>query len=85
MLPGILLRNVRMNEPTCIDYHIASVGNAWGIFRDGTQIGVREDAADAIAFANFFADRETLIAPLPVRVTADVFLHRAMRVWRVAA
>ena len=68
-----------------IEYHIAALGNTWGIFRDGTQIGVREDEADAIAFANFFADRETLIAPVPVRVTADAGLHRALRELRAAA
>lgn len=73
-----------MNEP-CIDYHIAHVGDAWGIFRDGTQIGVRDNAADAIAFANFFADRETLIAPVPVHVTADTLLHRVIRDLRMAA
>lgn len=73
-----------MNEQI-IEYHIASVGNAWGIYRDGTQIGVRDDAADAIAFANFFADRETLIAPVPVRVTADDFLRRVIAGLRLAA
>ncbi|UPG90683.1 hypothetical protein L2Y96_02605 [Luteibacter aegosomaticola] len=73
-----------MNEHH-VDYHIATVDSGWGIFRDGTQIGMREDAADAIAFANFFADRETLIAPVPVRVTADIALQRAMAEWRLAA
>jgi hypothetical protein len=68
-----------------IEYHIARVGDAWGVFRDATQIAVRRDAADAIAFANFFADRETLSAGMPVRVTADAHLHRAMREWRLAA
>lgn len=74
-----------MREADHIDYHIADVGEAWGIFRDGTQIGVREHAADAIAFANFFADRETLLAGLPVRVTADTHLHRELRALRLAA
>jgi hypothetical protein len=73
-----------MNEQY-VEYHIASVGSAWGIFREGTQIGLREDAGDAIAFANFFADRETLIAPVPVRVTADIVLRRALIEWRLAA
>ncbi|KJV36119.1 hypothetical protein [Luteibacter yeojuensis] len=73
-----------MDEPY-IEYHIARVGDAWGVFRDATQIATRHDAADAIAFANFFADRETLVAPLPVRVTADAHLHRALHDWRRAA
>jgi hypothetical protein len=73
-----------MNEQT-IDYHIASMGNTWGIFRDGSQIGARDDAAEAIAFANFFADRETLIAPVPVRVTADEILRSFIDGLRIAA
>jgi hypothetical protein len=73
-----------MNEHG-IDYHIASMGDAWGIFRDGTQIGARVDAADAIAFANFFADRETLIAPVPVRVTTDDALRKMIAGLRLAA
>lgn len=68
-----------------IDYHIASDGDAWGIYRDGTPIGVRKDAADAVAFANFFADRETLIAPVPVRVTADTYFWRSLRTWDLDA
>ena len=68
-----------------IEYHIANMGDVWAIFRNDTQIGIRTDAGDAIAFANFFADRETRIASVPVRVTADVFLHRTLREIRLAA
>jgi predicted transcriptional regulator len=71
--------------PHTIEYHIADVGNAWGIFREGMQIAVRDDPADAIAFANYFADRETLMSPHPVRVSADTNLHRALRAMRTAA
>jgi len=73
-----------MNRPL-IDYHIAETGNGWGIFRDGMQIAVRQDAADAIAFANFFADRETLLDQRRVRVSADAGLHRRLRRWQEAA
>ncbi|SFW74782.1 hypothetical protein [Luteibacter sp. UNCMF366Tsu5.1] len=64
--------------PQTIDYHIAQLDSTWGIFREGMQIAVRADPADAIAFANFFADRETLMAPCPVRVSADMNLHQAL-------
>lgn len=62
-----------------IDYHIADVEGAWGIFRDGVQIALRADPADAIAFANFFADRETPMAPCPVRVSGGDCLRRELR------
>lgn len=68
-----------------IDYHIADLGDAWGIFRDGMQIAVRSDAADAIAFANFFADRETLMGRQRVHVSADRVMHRTLRDLRKAA
>jgi hypothetical protein len=68
-----------------IDYHIADVGQAWGIFREGVQIAIRKDAGDAIAFANFFADRETRIAAHTVRVSADRNLHRTLSELRRAA
>ncbi|MDR6642027.1 MULTISPECIES: hypothetical protein [unclassified Luteibacter] len=68
-----------------IDYHIADLGDAWGIFRDGLQIAVRSDAADAIAFANFFADRETLMGRQRVHVSADRVMHRTLRDLRKAA
>lgn len=70
---------------TVIDYHIADVDGAWGIFRDGTQVAVRVDIADAIAFANFFADRESRMAAHGVRVSADVYVHRTLREMRYAA
>lgn len=62
-----------------IDYHIAGLGQAWGIYREGVQIAVRGDAADAIAFANFFADRETLLGVGRARVSADKVMHRTLR------
>jgi len=68
-----------------IDYHIARMGEAWAIFRDGMHMGTRKRAVDAIAFANFFADRETAIAPVPVRVTADACLYRKLEYLRLAA
>jgi hypothetical protein len=68
-----------------IDYHIADLGDVWGIFREGTQIAVRTDPADAIAFANFFADRETLISRHRVQVSADRVMHRTLRELRKAA
>jgi len=68
-----------------IDYHIADIGNAWGIFREGVQMAVRNDPGDAIAFANFFADRETRMASHPVRVSADRNLHRTLSELRRAA
>lgn len=68
-----------------IDYHIADLGDIWGIYRDGVQIAVRTDAADAIAFANFFADRETLMCRQRVQVSADRVLHRTLREMRKAA
>jgi hypothetical protein len=73
-----------MSEHT-IEYHIADIGDAWGIFREGMQIALRRDPADAIAFANFFADRETLMSTRPVRVSADICLHRTLREMRLAA
>lgn len=73
-----------MSEHT-IEYHIADIGNAWGIFREGMQIAVRRDPADAIAFANFFADRETMMTTRPVHVLADIYLHRTLRELRLAA
>jgi hypothetical protein len=68
-----------------IDYHIADVGQAWGIFREGVQMAVRKDPGDAIAFANFFADRETRMAAHPVRVSADSHMHRTLCELRRAA
>ena len=68
-----------------IEYHIADIGDAWGIFREGMQIALRSDPGDAIAFANFFADRETLMSPHPVRVSADLRLHRTLQDMRLAA
>lgn len=68
-----------------IDYHIADVGQTWGIFREGVQIAVRKDPGDAIAFANFFADRETRMATRPVRVSADRHMHRTLSDLRRAA
>jgi hypothetical protein len=68
-----------------IDYHIADIGQAWGIFREGVQIAVRKDPGDAIAFANFFADRETRMAAHPVRVSADRHMHRTLSELRRAA
>jgi len=73
-----------MNEHA-IEYHIADIGATWGIFREGVQIAVRSDPADAIAFANFFADRETLMSAFPVRVSADIHLHRTLHEIRLAA
>ena len=73
-----------MSEHT-IEYHIADVGEAWGIFREGMQIAVRCDPADAIAFANYFADRETMMTATPVHVSADIYLHRTLREMRLAA
>jgi hypothetical protein len=66
-----------------IEYHIAQTGASWGIYREGTQIAVRSDPADAIAFANYFADRETLLGLRRVRVSADTVLHRTLRDMRV--
>ena len=71
--------------PHTIEYHIADVGDAWGIFREGMQIAVRKDPVDAIAFANYFADRETLMSPHPVHVMADVHLYRTLQEIRDAA
>lgn len=71
--------------PHTIEYHIAGIGGAWGIFREGMQIAVRRDPADAIAYANYFADRETLMSRHPVRVSADVQLHRTLSAMRTAA
>ncbi|MET0255549.1 MAG: hypothetical protein ABW193_07125 [Luteibacter sp.] len=68
-----------------IDYHIADLGHLWGIYREGVQIASRRDAADAIAFANFFADRETLLGADQVQVSADMSLHHALRRMRKAA
>jgi hypothetical protein len=73
-----------MSEHT-IEYHIADIGKAWGIFREGMQIAVRMDPADAIAFANYFADRETMMTTQPVQVSADLCLHRRLREIRLAA
>lgn len=73
-----------MSEHT-IEYHIADIGDAWGVFREGMQIAVRRDPADAIAFANFFADRETMMTTRPVHVLADARLHHALRELRLAA
>jgi hypothetical protein len=68
-----------------IEYHIADIGQAWGIFREGVQIALRKDPGDAIAFANFFADRETQMAAHPVRVSADRHMHRTLSELRRAA
>ncbi|MGY3229103.1 hypothetical protein ACVWWJ_000587 [Luteibacter sp. HA06] len=48
-------------------------------------MAVRKDPGDAIAFANFFADRETRIAAHTVRVSADRHLHRTLSELRRAA
>lgn len=68
-----------------IDYHIADIGHGWAIFREGVQMAVRKDPGDAIAFANFFADRETRITAHPVRVSADHNMHRTLNELRRAA
>jgi hypothetical protein len=68
-----------------IDYHIAAGPRGWGIYRDGMQIARRRDPADAIAFANFFADRETRLTTREVRVSADQSLHRTLDAIRLAA
>jgi hypothetical protein len=68
-----------------IDYHIAETGVGWGIFRDGVQIAHRNDPGDAIAFANFFADRETRLSQRIVRVSADHHMHRTLEALRAAA
>lgn len=68
-----------------IEYHIADIDGSWGIFREGVQIALRRDAADAIAFANFFADRETLVSTRPVRVSAGPCLHQELHRIRRAA
>jgi hypothetical protein len=73
-----------MRRPA-IEYHIAQSGTRWGIYREGIQIAVRSDPADAIAFANFFADRETLLGMRRVRVSADAGMHRTLRDMRAAA
>lgn len=73
-----------MRRPA-IEYHIAHMGNAWGIYREGVQIAVRSDPADAIAFANFFADRETLLGMRRVHVSADAGMYRTLRELRAAA
>jgi hypothetical protein len=72
-----------MRRPA-IEYHIAQSGTSWGIYREGTQIAVRSDPADAIAFANFFADRETLMNLRRVRVSADTVMHRTLKNMRRA-
>ncbi|MEX1829527.1 hypothetical protein [Luteibacter sp. CQ10] len=72
-------------SPTTIEYHIAEIDGFWGIFREGVQIARRSDAGDAIAFANFFADRETLVATRPVRVSAGDCLQRELQRMRRAA
>jgi hypothetical protein len=72
-------------ESDTIEYYIADVGGAWGIFREGMQIATRRDAAEAISFANFFADRETLMTPQDVRVIADACLKRTLTAMRYAA
>ncbi|MGF6710624.1 hypothetical protein QFZ41_001588 [Luteibacter sp. W1I16] len=74
-----------MNDEHAIEYHIADIGETWGIFREGVQIAVRSDPVDAIAFANFFADRETLMSSFPVRVSADIHMHRTLLDLRLAA
>lgn len=68
-----------------IDYHIADLGQVWGIYREGVQIASRSDVGDAIAFANFFADRETLLGVNRVQVSADKVMHRTLRQMRQAA
>lgn len=72
-------------QKAAIDYHIAEMGPAWGIFRDGMQMALRHDPADAIAFANYFADREALLGHGRVRVSADAVMHRTLRDLRLAA
>ncbi|MDF3980424.1 hypothetical protein P3W24_00215 [Luteibacter sp. PPL201] len=68
-----------------IRYHVAEMDGAWGIFRDGQPIARRDDMTDAIAFANFFADRESLTSPLPVKVTGGPCLQKRLREERLAA
>jgi hypothetical protein len=72
-------------EQDTIEYYIADVGDTWGVFREGVQLAVRHDAADAIAFANFFADRETLMTHRDVRVVGDACLNRTLIAMRHAA
>jgi hypothetical protein len=68
-----------------IEYYIADIGDTWGIYRDGSQIAVRHDAGDAIAFAHFFADREALTSGGAVRVMADAHMHRTLQHMQWAA
>ncbi|QWT19132.1 hypothetical protein KPL74_15435 [Bacillus sp. NP157] len=74
-----------MAEQRFIDYHIAWTDDVWAVYRDDLQMATRRDAADAIALANFFADREALLRRARVRVSADKHLHRALRELRLAA
>ncbi|MBB3227869.1 hypothetical protein FHW69_002501 [Luteibacter sp. Sphag1AF] len=68
-----------------IDYHVTDVGGAWGIFRGEAQIGVRQCPCDAIAFANFFADWESLSSRRRVNVLSDPDLHHTLRSYRANA
>jgi len=72
-------------QRAAIDYHIAETGGAWGIYRDGMQIALRHDAGEAIAFANYFADREALLGRVRVKVSADAVMHRMLDDLRLAA
>lgn len=68
-----------------IEYHIADTGQGWGVFREGMPIAIRKDPADAIALANFFADRETLMTTRPVQVSGDPHIHRTLAGMRCVA
>lgn len=72
-------------DQNTIEYYIADVGGTWGVFREGMQIATRRDPGDAIAFANFFADRETLMSKHDVRVLGDACLTRTLTSIRYAA
>jgi hypothetical protein len=61
-----------------IEYHIASVGPGWGIFRDGAQFASRTDASDAVAIASFFAEREASMGTRGVRVLAEQEMHHVL-------
>ncbi|TCV92046.1 hypothetical protein EC912_10837 [Luteibacter rhizovicinus] len=68
-----------------IDYHVTDIGGVWGIFRGESQIGMRRCPHEAVAFANFFADWESLSTNGQVRVVGDCYLDRTLRGYRPAA
>jgi len=72
-------------EQDTIEYYIADVGGTWGVFREGMPIAMRRDPGEAIAFANFFADRETLMSERDVRVLGDHRLAQTLTSIRYAA